>query len=127
MNSNLGSSLGKEIARPPFRDLIIVTQYYAPEPGAPQIRLRALAKELGRLGVRVRVITGMPNYPVGRIMDGYRWKLTMRDEVDCTPVRRVWLYPAAGRRTIGRLLNYLSFTLMASFAMALSRRTDLLF
>ena len=48
--------------RPPGRWLII-TQYYAPEIGAPQIRLRSVVKELSRLGADVTVLTGMPNYP----------------------------------------------------------------
>lgn len=113
----------------PFRNLVILTQYYAPEPGAPQIRLRAMVEELMRLGVRVRVITGMPNYPVGKIMEGYRGKLVMDDEIDGVPVKRLWLYPAMGPGKVGRLLNYLSFTAAALLAMGSvrARSTDLLF
>ena len=65
-----------------MQDLVIVTQYYAPEPGAPQIRLRAMAKELQQRGVNVRVLTGMPNYPEGRVYPGYRGRLAMREQID---------------------------------------------
>jgi len=44
MNSNMNEPFE-------FRDWLIVTQYYHPEAGAPQIRLRALVKELTRLDV----------------------------------------------------------------------------
>src|SRR6266487_2153645 len=89
----------------PFRRVLILTQYYHPEPGAPQIRLRAMARELRAAGVDVQVLTGMPNYPVGRIFPHYRGRLTCREEIDGVPVRRVWLYPAAGRGSVRRLLN----------------------
>ena len=88
---------------PRFKSALILTQYYPPEPGAPQIRLRALARELSRLGVKVEVLTGMPNYPMGRIFDGYRGKLWMAEEIDGIKVRRVWLFPAAGRGSLKRL------------------------
>lgn len=42
--------LASASARLPFRKWLILTQYYHPEPGAPQIRLRALTRELTRRG-----------------------------------------------------------------------------
>jgi len=111
----------------PFRTLLILTQYYHPEPGAAQIRLRAMATELRAMGVKVRVLTGMPNYPRGRIFAEYRGKFTLREEIDGVPVRRVWLYPAAGRGSLRRLLNYFSFTAMAGLALLFTRRVDLVF
>ena len=108
-------------------DLVIVTQYFPPESGAPSVRLMAMARELQKAGVRVRVITGMPNYPVGVIHPGYRRRLTMREEVNGVNVRRVWLYPASGRGVTRRLLNYLSFTFMAAIALAFEARPQLVF
>jgi glycosyltransferase involved in cell wall biosynthesis len=116
-----------EALEPSFRDILILTQYYAPEPGAPQIRLRSMARELVRLGVSVRVLTGMPNYPVGRIFPEYRGRLGMRETVDGIPVQRVWLYPAAGRGSLKRLLNYLSFTVIVTPALLFGRRPGLVF
>jgi colanic acid biosynthesis glycosyl transferase WcaI len=110
-----------------FQDWLLVTQYYYPEPGAPQIRLRALAKELTRLGRRVTVLTGMPNYPDGVIYEGYRGKVGMHDEVDGIQLKRIWLYPAGGKNPFKRLLNYLSFTLHTLFYLSLARRKHIVF
>lgn len=111
----------------PIRDILILTQYYRPESGAPQIRLHAMAKELSELGMHVRVLTGMPNYPLGRIFDGYRGKLHKRDNVDGIQVERVWLYPAAGRGSLKRILNYVSFTVAVIPSLIFGRRPDLVF
>jgi putative colanic acid biosynthesis glycosyltransferase WcaI len=112
---------------PRFQDWLLVTQYYHPEPGAPQIRLRALVKELTRVGRRVTVLTGMPNYPDGMIYKGYRGKLSMADELDGIQIRRIWLYPAAGKNPVKRLLNYLSFTFHALLYLGMARRKHLIF
>lgn len=110
-----------------FQDWLIVTQYYHPEAGAPQIRLRALVKELTRLGRRVTVLTGMPNYPEGMIHEGYQGKLSLNDEVDGIPIKRIWLYPAGGRKPFQRLVNYLSFTFHALFYLGLARGKQIIF
>jgi glycosyltransferase involved in cell wall biosynthesis len=86
-----------------------------------------MARELDRLGCSVRVITGMPNYPVGKIYPGYEGKLTSREEIDGVPVRRMWLYPATGRSTIRRILNYLSFTATGALALLFQGKVDLVF
>src|SRR6476620_2788079 len=114
-----------EIAQ--FQDWLLVTQYYYPEPGAPQIRLRALVKELTRRGCRVTVLTGMPNYPEGVIHEGYRGKLRMADEVDGIQVHRIWLYPAGGKNAFKRLLNYLSFTFHTLLRLKLAKGKQVVF
>lgn len=51
----------------------------------------------------------MPNYPTGRIFDGYRRKLRMAENVDGIRVIRTWIYPSKSSGTIPRLLSYMSF------------------
>jgi glycosyltransferase involved in cell wall biosynthesis len=110
-----------------FGNWLLVTQYYYPEPGAPQIRLRALAKELTRLGRRVTVLTGMPNYPDGVIHEGYRGKVKLTEKVDGIEVHRIWLYPAGGKNPFKRLMNYLSFTFHTLFYLKMARQKDIVF
>ena len=47
---------------------LILTQYFPPEIGAPQLRLLAMIKELERQNIKVKVLTAMPNYPDGEIL-----------------------------------------------------------
>lgn len=89
---------------------LILTQYYAPEIGATQIRLGAVSKALLHLGHEVEVVTGLPNYPSGRIFPEYRGRFSHRENIGGAEVHRVWLYPASGAGG-QRLLNYLSFLL----------------
>ena len=122
------SSVGKRMSdNLPFRRWLLLTQYYHPEPGAPQVRLRALAKELTRRGCEVEILTAMPNYPTGRIFDGYRGKLTHTEIIDRCTVRRLWLYAGAGRSSFARLLCYLSFSIAALFRIPFLKKPDVVF
>lgn len=89
----------------------ILSQWYDPEP----VRTASiLAQELRRRHHFVRVLTGFPNYPEGRLYDGYQitWR---RDEVDSgIRLRRVAIFPSHSLSTLGRVANYGSFALSAS-------------
>ncbi len=73
---------------------LILSQYYHPEIGAPQIRLRSLVKELSRNGIDVEVLTAMPNYPTGKVFPGYKRKLRMTEDMDGIRVVRTWIWPS---------------------------------
>ena len=87
----------------PMRFLIL-TQYYPPEVGAAQVRLSATVRELVRLGHEVEVVTGMPNYPEGRIQPQYRGQPSMTERRGGVTIRRTWLYAATGSG-LARLAN----------------------
>ena len=111
----------------PFSHWLILTQYYLPEIGAPQIRLRSVACELRRHSIEVEVLTAMPNYPTGKIFPGYSGRWRMREEIDGIPVRRTWIYAGAGKSAHIRLANYLSFTLTALLTALTGPRPDVMF
>ena len=91
--------------------LVILTQYYPPEIGAPQNRLHDLAVRLRDKGVDVIVLTGMPNYPHMEVHPEYKHKLYFKERIDGIPVHRSWLWVKNARRNIAlRILCYLSFT-----------------
>lgn len=106
---------------------LVLTQYYPPEIGAPQIRLRCLTKELHQYGKDVEVLTAMPNYPRGVIFPGYEKKLSLHEEIDGVPVRRVWVYAGSGKSPLVRLTNYFSFTFTAMVAVLFGPRPDVIF
>ena len=106
---------------------LVLTQYYAPEVGAPQIRLRSVVRELQRHGIRIEVLTAMPNYPAGRIFPAYRGRWSVREEIDGVPIRRTWIFAGTGKSATVRLANYLSFTTTSLFAVLFGPKPDLLF
>ncbi len=94
--------------------LIILTQYYPPEVGAPQNRLSDLAKQFALAGHNVTVLTAMPNYPSGHIHSGYGglFRRELRDGVN---VIRTFIYPCQRSALVPRLLSYFSFVLSSIF------------
>ena len=89
--------------------LLIITQYFPPEMGAPQARLYELAKRLQGMGHEITVLTAIPNYPTGKIFDGYKWKLRKTEITNGIRIFRTCLYPSKSSRIFPRLLSYLSF------------------
>ncbi len=89
--------------------LLIITQYYPPEMGAPQARLYELASRLRNMGHEITVLTAMPNYPTGRIFKEYRGKARVSENINGIKIIRTCLYPSKSSKTLPRLLSYLSF------------------
>jgi len=105
---------------------LILSQYFAPETGAPQTRLAAMSEELVRLGHEVEVVTALPNYPRGYVFPEYRKTFYRHEEWNGIPIHRVWLYASVGRG-LKRLLNYLSFTLTSILGLLRARPSDYVF
>jgi colanic acid biosynthesis glycosyl transferase WcaI len=102
---------------------LFVTQWFDPEPGA--MRGLPLATWLMEHGHDVEVLTGFPNYPGGRIYDGYRQRIRRREMMDGVPVVRVPLYPSHDANAVRRIANYTSFALSAATIGAASvKRAD---
>jgi colanic acid biosynthesis glycosyl transferase WcaI len=88
--------------------LAILTQYYPPDMGAPQARLSELARRFISRGHEVSVITAMPNYPTGRVLDGYGGALR-REIREGVSVLRTFIYPSQSAALLPRVASYLSF------------------
>jgi len=89
--------------------LLILTQYFPPEVGAPQNRLFELAIRLQKAGVNITVLTAMPNYPQMEIYENYRHKNYYYEEMDGLKVHRSSIYVSKSKSIISRLRNYFSF------------------
>jgi glycosyltransferase involved in cell wall biosynthesis len=93
--------------------LRILTHYYPPEVGAPQVRLEALAQGLARAGAEVTVHTGFPHYPDGEIKPPYRNRPLRFERLDGVRVMRSWVYAAPNRGFARRLANHASLATSA--------------
>lgn len=94
--------------------ILIHTQYYPPETGAPQARLSELAVGLKDKGFTVTILTAMPSYPQGKIFSGYGG-LRKKETVDGILVIRTWVVPTQKTALLPRLINYFSFVFSSLF------------
>ena len=93
--------------------ILFVTQYFSPEIGAASERLTGLAFNLSKLGYKVTVITGFPNYPFGKVYPGYTKKLFSLENNNGVKVIRVWLFTTDNTKPVARLFSYLTFMFSA--------------
>jgi glycosyltransferase involved in cell wall biosynthesis len=89
--------------------ILILTQYYPPEIGAPQNRLHELAVRLQANGVAIEVLTALPNYPKMQVQEGYQKRQNREEIIDGIAVHRAWIYVSKSKGILARLLNYFSF------------------
>lgn len=95
--------------------ILILTQYYPPETGAPQNRLSSLAHYLKSFGNEVEVLTANPNYPRNEIYPGYKaWK-NCKEIINDIPVHRTGIWVSKSKSVLARLINYFSFVFTSFF------------
>jgi lipopolysaccharide/colanic/teichoic acid biosynthesis glycosyltransferase/glycosyltransferase involved in cell wall biosynthesis len=104
--------------------ILYATQWFEPEPILKGI---GFAKLMAKHGHDVRVVTGFPNYPGGKLYPGYRLALLRREFIDGIAVDRVPLFPSHSRSVIGRTLNYLSFAAALTIYGLFARRPDVIY
>lgn len=89
--------------------ILVVAFSYPPELGAAPSRLANMAEGLQKSGAEVDVLTALPNYPKGRIFDGYRARFYKKDIVNGINVYRYWTYPTISKKPVKRILNMFAF------------------
>ncbi|MCH7820327.1 MAG: glycosyltransferase family 4 protein [Candidatus Marinimicrobia bacterium] len=100
------------------KKIIIVSQYFPPETGAASSRMGDLSKQLSLDNYEVTVLTEIPNYPEGKITNGYSLGLLKREKVGTVQVFRSFVLPTKRRNFLERAIFYVSFflgTLINSF------------
>jgi len=102
--------------------IVILSQYFYPETGAPQNRLLELSRIFQKNNHEVLVITAMPNYPKGRIYDEYRNKLACSEIEDGIKINRYILFASNSSKKIPRIISMLSFSFTSLFSVFKIRR-----
>ncbi len=105
----------------------MLTQYFPPEMGAPQVRLSELGERLITRDWEVEALTALPNYPTGHVLPGYSPWRAVSEKVGNIRTVRVPLYPAK-QGFVRRLASYFSFGASAAvFGPSMIARPDVLF
>lgn len=105
--------------------ILILSQWFQPEPFYKGI---SFVESLQARGHEVEVLTGFPNYPGGKVYDGYKIRLFQREDHQGARINRVALYPSHDQSGLKRLLNYASFAWSAALLGPwLVRRPDVIY
>jgi hypothetical protein len=107
-----------------MKKVLIVSQYFYPE----NFRINDIAIQLVKRGFDVTILTGLPNYPIGKYYQGFNIFKTKKD-VDYQGVKIIRLpIFSRGKSKISLALNYLSFWFLgAIFSLFTRIKFDLVF
>ncbi|MGI6706290.1 MAG: glycosyltransferase family 4 protein [Clostridia bacterium] len=97
--------------------ILIISQYFYPETGACSNRITEFTKLWVLSGHQVSVLTSFPNYPIGRIYDGYREKKDsfLKESMEGVVIYRVKPIEARIDGKVARLKNYIGFMMKALY------------
>lgn len=93
-----------------MKHILLISQYFYPE----TFRVNDIAVEWVKRGYKVTVLTGIPNYPMGKFFDGYDRKHRRQETWNGVEIIRIPLIARGNNpnkllNAIGMAANYLSF------------------
>jgi len=104
--------------------ILFFTDNFPPEVNAPASRTFEHCRDWVKAGHQVTVITGAPNFPKGKVFEGYRNRLWQQEIMADIRVIRVWTYITANEDFAKRSLDYLSYMFTGFLASLFVRRVD---
>lgn len=105
-------------------DIVYLTQLYTPE---PTFKGSHFAQGLADAGYEVEVVTGFPNYPGGRIYDGYKVHAISHSFEKGLKIVRLATYPSHDRSAVRRVFSYLSFSITSFLYLLFRRRPRMIY
>jgi len=96
--------------------ILFLSDNFPPEVNAPAQRTFEHCRRWVKMGADVTVITCAPNFPQGRLYEGYRNRLRYAENMEGVRVVRVWSYISPNQGFLRRVADYSSFALSASLA-----------
>tara|TARA_Y100000591_G_C21831929_1_gene700169 strand:+ start:24 stop:1226 length:1203 start_codon:yes stop_codon:yes gene_type:complete len=104
-------------------NILFITDNFPPENNAPSFRTFEHCKKWAEMGHKITVITCNPNFPYGKLFEGYSNNIYKIEHIEKIRVVRVWSYMAPNSGFFKRILDYISFAVMASI-LGLFIKTD---
>jgi glycosyltransferase involved in cell wall biosynthesis len=88
-------------------NILVVSQYFWPE----SFRINDLVRAWTAAGHKVTVLAALPNYPAGRLFEGYSWRGPYQETWEGADVRRVPILTRGPKRGLRLIVNYASFVM----------------
>lgn len=89
--------------------ILVVCQHFYPE----NFRINDICYELVKKGNDVTVLTGLPNYPKGKILKQYKWHKNRNQVINGVKIKRCSLV-GRGSSTFKMIINYMWFAIFGS-------------
>ncbi len=107
--------------------ILFITDNYPPEVNAPATRTYEHIRFWAEKGAKITVITCFPNFPKGKIFDGYKNSLIKKelDDENITVIR-VLTYISQNSGTIKRIVDYFSFAVSSFIASIFIKKVDVI-
>lgn len=107
-------------------NILFLTDNFYPETNAPAKRTFEHCKEWNKQGYDITIITGVPNFPKGKIFDGYKNKIYQSENINNLKVKRVWTFISSNEGFFLRILDYISFMISSLFCGVFTKRHDII-
>ena len=109
-------------------NFLLITQYFPPESGSASLKMADLAKYIVYKKHNITVITSFPNYPYGKVYNGYRMGIYKKEKINGINIIRTPLYITSKRHSFKhRMINHISFMVTSIYGSFLSRKPDLIY
>lgn len=106
---------------------LVLSDNFYPETNAIASRVYERAKYWVKWGYDVTVITSAPNFPEGKVFEGYKNKWYQVEFIDGIRVVRIKTFIAKNQGTFFRTLDFLSYIFPAFIAGFFQKKPDIIF
>ena len=106
--------------------ILFLTDNFPPEGNAPATRTYEHAREWVKKGHKVTVITGAPNFPEGKVFEGFKNSWYSKSDLDGINVVRVKTYITANEGFLKRILDFISFMISGFIAGLFVKKPDII-
>ena len=105
--------------------ILFLTDNFPPESNAPATRTFEHARRWVSKGQKVTIITSAPNFPEGKVFDGYKNRWIAKQNMEGIEVWRVKTFMSANEGFLKRSIDFASFMMSSLFFGLFVRKVDI--
>jgi len=106
--------------------ILFLTDNFYPETNAPAKRVLEHCKQWYNIGHEITIITGVPNFPTGKVYKGYKNKIYQKENIKGITVKRVWTFIAENKGFFLRIIDYLSYMFSSFICGIFTKKNDVI-
>lgn len=107
--------------------ILMISHYFPPEEPPIAFLALELAKKLFENGHEVDVVTGIPNWPSGKIFKGFEGKKFIHEDINGIKIHRLPYLGSPGGNFVRRVIDFKSFELLVRLYKRKLRSPDIIY